>query len=200
MSEVLSHLAVLVGSRKRAEALLAETTLRHLASAPLDELERFLPAQAARRFYAAVRVGRHTLTPTRPPVLLTAHDVFKLVHPVLAGREAERMVVVACDVRLRALATTVVAEGTPIDVTVRIADLFAPAVRHRAFAIVMAHNHPSDDPTPSEADRILTDRATAAGVVLGIDVLDHLVVAGDRFVSIKSDFPSRLDASVAGVP
>ena len=180
-------LGLLVGSRDLADRLLAATTLRHLAAAPLDELERLMPKRAAARFHAALAIARAALLPERPARLETTEDAVRHLSPYLLGRETERMVVVACDARGRPMATEVVAEGSPVSVSIRLADLFAPAVRHRAPAILIAHNHPADDPSPSESDRVFTERAIAGGLLLGIEVIDHLILAGGLHASLRAE-------------
>lgn len=182
--ETLEALASLVGSLRKARALLAQTTLRHLAAAPPSELEHLLPRETGRRFHAALRLARVVLSPEPPGTLAGPADAYAHLHPYLAGREAERFVAVACDCRYQALATTIVAEGSPASVEVRPADVFAGAVRHRAVAIVLGHNHPSNQTTPSLEDYELTKRLVEVGRLLGIEVLDHLVVGGDGFWSL----------------
>lgn len=67
-------------------------------------------------------------------------------------------------------------------------EVFAPAVRESAASVILAHNHPSGDPTPSAEDRAITDRLRDAGRILGIDVLDHVVIgARGSFVSMRAD-------------
>ena len=68
---------------------------------------------------------------------------------------------------------------------VRISELFSEAVRRNASGIVLAHNHPSGDPTPSPDDLHVTAEAIAAGRLLDIDVLDHIVLGNGRFVSLR---------------
>lgn len=184
-AETLADLAKLVGSKPLAERLLSETTLRHLAAAPLSELHALMPKRAAERVHAALRVARAAVTPESPPTINTAFDAHRALAPYFDGRETERMVVIVLNARNRPVALEVVAEGAPSEVSVHIGSLFAPAVRHRSTAIVMAHNHPSTDPTPSDEDVRITERAVAAGVILGIVVLDHLIVGGERYVSLR---------------
>ncbi|MDB4958171.1 MAG: yicR [Myxococcales bacterium] len=183
-TELETALSVLVGSRRKAKALLAATSLRHLAEARPDELEHFMPRETGRRFAAALHLARAALSPLPAKTLEGPAEAYAHLFPYLAGREAERFVAVACDCRYHALATTIVAEGSPVGVEVRPADVFANAVRHRAVAVVLAHNHPSGCPTPSIEDYALTERLVAAGTVLGIQVLDHLVIGGNGFASI----------------
>jgi DNA repair protein RadC len=177
-------LAALLGSRRKARTLLGATSLRHLAEAPPEELETWLPPKTARRFHAAIRLARFALAPERSETLDSPYAAFAHFHPYLALRETERVVVAALDGRFRVLATEVVAEGAPDAVQVRPADVFTAAVRHRATAIVAAHNHPSGEMTPSVEDYALTMRLTELGKALGIRVLDHLVVVGDGFWSV----------------
>ncbi|MDX1520385.1 MAG: JAB domain-containing protein, partial [Anaerolineae bacterium] len=68
---------------------------------------------------------------------------------------------------------------------IRVAEVFRDAVRHNATALILAHNHPSGDPTPSPEDVNVTRSVVAAGNLLGIEVLDHLVIGHQRFVSLK---------------
>lgn len=177
--EIERALAFILGSRSKARKLLRETTLRHLAALKDVELARFMPFTTARRLAATFALGRAVLAPPRKTKLLTPLDAYAHVYPYLAGREAERFVVVAIDIRQQVLATTVVAEGAPNAVKPRIADIFAVAVRHRAVAIVVAHNHPSEIAKPSDADHELTKALVEAGTLLRIPVLDHLVVCSE---------------------
>lgn len=189
MTALEDELGILLGSRDLADTLLARTTLRHLAESPVEELARLVPRRAAERLHAAFRVGREAVSPTQPRILTSARDVFRHLHPYLAARETERMVVVACDVLGRPLATQVIAEGGPADVSVRIADLFTAAIRHRAVAIAMAHNHPSGSLDPSPQDLALTRQAVRASGVLDVYLIDHLIVTGRGFTSLRQRAP-----------
>lgn len=97
----------------------------------------------------------------------------------------ESMHVLALDRRNRVIALQEVAKGGPAGCAVNRADLFRLAVAVGANAIVLSHNHPSGDPTPSREDHAMTDAAREAGRVLGITVLDHVVVCSrTSFVSM----------------
>jgi DNA repair protein RadC len=185
-------LAEFLGSHGKAKALLARTTLRHLAGAPDSELERFMPGGSGRRFRAALRLAREIFSPPPRTRLDTPADAYAHLYPHLTGCEAERFVVVALDIRQNVLATTVIAEGTPDGVGVHPGDVFAVAVRHRAVAVVLAHNHPSGVTTPSARDHELTHQLREAGRVLGIPVIDHLIVCGDAFWSIAQGVETRI--------
>jgi len=185
--EIVQALALLVGSRHRAKGLLARTTVRNLANAPVEELQHFMPARIARRFHAAVRVTKHAIAPERSASIEVLSAAYAHVYPFFAGRETERFVSVACDIRHKVIATEVIAEGLPDEVEARIADVFALAIRHRAVSLLVAHNHPAGDPTPSVYDYELTKVLLAAGELLDIRLIDHLVVAGTSYRSIHDE-------------
>jgi len=107
----------------------------------------------------------------------------------LAGSERECFVVVVLDIKNRPRHVSTVFVGSVDACPVDPREVFTPALRERGSAILVAHNHPSGDPTPSPEDLILTERLVEAGATLGIPVLDHIVVGrrkdgGPRFVSM----------------
>lgn len=183
--DALHHLAALLSSRKLAVSLLQRTTLAHLASAEVSELERFLPPVYARRVHAAMRLGVSVLTPELPESLNSAAAAFAHVFPFLAGAETERMLVVCCNSQFQPLHTEVVAQGAVNTVSTLGVDLLAPVIRHRAQAIFLAHNHPSQDPTPSLGDIRSTEGMLRACELLGVRLLDHLVVGGRTYRSVR---------------
>jgi DNA repair protein RadC len=185
-------LSVFLSSRRKARSLLARTTLRHLAECDESELARFMPRDSARSFASALLLAREATSPPPKTKLDTPSAAYAHLYPYLAGLEAERFVVVACDIRAQVLATSIVAEGTPDAVSVHPGDVFAVAVRHRAVAVVVAHNHPLGVVTPSAEDLELTEDLRLSGKLLGIPVIDHMVVAGDRFWSIAQNLEIRV--------
>lgn len=76
-------------------------------------------------------------------------------------------------------------EGTVNSININVRDIFVPSIRQNASAIIVAHNHPSGDPTPSPDDVAVTRVIVSAGKLLDIDVLDHIIIGGNRFVSMK---------------
>lgn len=99
--------------------------------------------------------------------------------------EREQLWVVLLNVKNVVLVQELVYVGSVSAALVRVGELFTEAVRRCAPRIVLAHNHPSGDPTPSPEDLRLTASAIAAGRLLDIEVLDHLVIGGSRFVSLR---------------
>jgi DNA repair protein RadC len=99
--------------------------------------------------------------------------------------EQESMRVILLDTRNRVQAIQTVYQGSLNTTMVRVSELFREAVRANCAAIIVAHNHPSGDPSPSPEDVAITKDIVAAGKLLSIDVLDHLVIGRQRFVSLK---------------
>ncbi len=107
-------------------------------------------------------------------------------HPEIRDLEVELFVVIALNSRQRPLELFTVGQGTVAQVDVHPREVFCPLVRMRAHATIVAHTHPSGDPTPSDADVHLTHRLVKAAKLLGIPLLDHLVLAGDEFTSLAA--------------
>ena len=107
-----------------------------------------------------------------------------ILRDILQGREQESFIMLALDARNRITAWREVARGTSDSVAISARDLFRTALMCGAGKVVVAHNHPSGDPSPSQQDIILTRRIMEAGELLGLDVLDHIIIgAGERFYS-----------------
>jgi len=110
--------------------------------------------------------------------------VAELCKPMTRLRQ-ETFRVLALDSKNHLLRKVTVARGTLNATLVHPRDVFYPAIKANAAAIILVHNHPSGDPTPSEEDRRLTGRICQAGKILGIEVLDHIVVAKGGYVSLR---------------
>ena len=99
--------------------------------------------------------------------------------------EQEEVRAMLLDSRNRLLGTTMIYRGTLNAANMRVAEVFKEAIRQNAASVIVAHNHPSGDPTPSTDDIYVTKELTKAGKILDIEVLDHLVIAQNRYVSLK---------------
>ena len=134
----------------------------------------------ATQIAAAFELGRRAITHVqRRATLAHAEDVFRICEPRVAGLAQEVFLVIGIDIRNGLLDVVEVARGSVHGVEVHPRELFRPLIRMSAAACVMVHNHPSGDPTPSSEDIALTHRMRAAGEVIGIPVIDHVVI-GDR--------------------
>jgi DNA repair protein RadC len=189
--------AVVLGSgRAAANALdLANAILSRsggiegLARARHDELTSVPGIGAARaaQVVAAVELGRRTLTRAgRDRVQVTTpRAVAELLLPLYGNRPVEQLGVVLLDTKHRVMRTTVVTVGTLDASIMHPREIFREATAAGAAAIVVFHNHPSGDPEPSQEDIALTHRLIAAGVLMGIDVIDHIILGDVRYCSLK---------------
>ena len=118
----------------------------------------------------------------------------RFVRGVIGGDAREHFVVLMLDGRHRAIAYQVVSIGTATASLVHPREVFQAAVSVGAVAIIVAHNHPSGDPTPSHEEREVTERLKKAGKVLGIRLLDALVVTHAEHHSQREEAPSAFDA------
>ena len=112
-------------------------------------------------------------------------DAAALVQYEMSLLEQEHLKVMLLDTRNRVLDIVEVYQGSVNSSQVRVAEVFIPAIQRIAPAIIVAHNHPSQDPTPSPDDVAVTRAIVAAGKLLDIDVMDHLVIGGNVWVSLK---------------
>ena len=183
------------GTRGRSAVDLAEEALRRhdglagLARASELELAAIPGVGVARasQLVAAFEVGRRLLAdwPTGRWSVRTPSDVADRLVLQMGRLEREELRVVVLNTRNVVLRVTTAYQGNVSASLVRVGELFRDAVRLDAAGIILVHNHPSGDPTPSPDDLHLTAEALAAGRLLDIDLLDHLVIGHDAFVSLR---------------
>jgi DNA repair protein RadC len=136
---------------------------------------------------AALELGRRLVVARdddRPQVSSPA-DAANLLMAEMAPLEQEHLRLLLLDTKNRLVASPTLYVGNVNTTLVRVAELFREAIRHNSTAMIVAHNHPSGDPTPSPEDVVMTRNIVQAGGLMGIDVLDHLVIGQGRFVSLK---------------
>jgi DNA repair protein RadC len=137
-------------------------------------------------FHFAERLQMQRLSqPEERPTINSPADAAALVQYEMSGLEREHLRVMLLDTRNHVLDIVEIYRGSVNSSAVRVGEVFVPALRRMAPAIIMIHNHPSQDPTPSPDDVIVTRSVVQAGKILDIDVLDHLVIGGSRWVSLK---------------
>ena len=144
------------------------------------------PAKAA-QIKAAIELGRRLSleSPETRPAIHSPADAAALVRYEMSALEQEELWVLLLDTRNRVLKTERVYRGSLNSSQVRVGELFKAAIRRNAAAIIVVHNHPSGDPTPSPDDVAITRAIVEAGRLLDMQVLDHLVIGRGRFVSLK---------------
>lgn len=118
------------------------------------------------------------------PAVTSPEAAAELVLPVLDGLDRERCLALLLDTKHRLLDRVTVSIGSIDHTFMAPREVFRDALRANASAIVLAHNHPSGDPEPSRDDEAITRRLVAAGELIGVTVLDHLVTGGSRWVSL----------------
>ena len=189
--------ALIIGNGSRrgnalsiANALLAaHGGLHGLTRCAVDDLVRIAGIGRARsaQIMAALELGRRTLA-LRPGArfqIRRPEDAAAYLMPRFGSRGVEQFGIVLLDTKHRVMRTAVLAIGTLNSSIVTPREVFREAAIGGATAIVIFHNHPSGDPTPSPDDVALTRRLVAAGTLIGIDVVDHLILGDARYWSIK---------------
>lgn len=141
----------------------------------------------AAQLKAAIELGRRlTLeSPDERPTINSPADAAALVMYEMGALEQEHLRVMLLDRRNRVLEVVELYRGSVSSAQVRVGEVFREAIRKNASALIVIHNHPSGDPTPSPDDVALTRAIVQAGKMLDVDVLDHLVIGQGRWVSLK---------------
>ena len=141
----------------------------------------------AAQIKAAIELGRRlTLeSPEERPSINSPADAAALVSYEMSALEQEHLRVILLDRRNRVMETVEVYKGSVNSSQIRVGEIFKEAIRKNASAVVVIHNHPSGDPTPSPDDVAVTRAIVQAGKLLDVDVLDHLVIGQGKWVSLK---------------
>lgn len=160
-----------------------------LARASFAELlaEKGLGEAKTAQLKAALELGRRMLlvTPEDRFIVRSPADVAQLLMAEMSHLEQEHFQVLYLDTRNRLLGSETVYVGSLNASHIRVGEIFRDAVKRNCAAVIVAHNHPSGDPTPSPEDVEVTRQLVAAGNLLDIEVLDHLVIGQQRFVSLR---------------
>ena len=163
--------------------------LNGLAKAGFGELctERGVGDAKASQLKAALELGRRLLS-TRPEdrvVVRSPDDVSNLLQAEMAGLEQEELRLVLLDTKNRVMGVSQLYKGSINTSLIRVGELFREVVRENCAALIVVHNHPSGDPTPSPEDVKITELIAEAGKLLDIEVLDHIVIGQQGCVSLK---------------
>jgi DNA repair protein RadC len=193
-------LAILVGSGGRAgsalevaDALLSAAggSLRRVAASPLAVLLGVpgVGAATATRILAALEVGRRAGREAMPDRerIRGPEDVHALLGPLLRDLPQEEFHALLLNAQHRVIRRVLVTRGLLDASLIHAREVFRPAILESAAAVVLVHNHPSGDPTPSPEDRAVTRHLGGAGRSLGIRVLDHVIIGDGRFTSLAQE-------------
>jgi len=192
-------LAILLGtgssgrsSLEVAAALLraSEGSLRRLVARPPSELKRAegVGSAKAARLLASFELASRLSQEARPAVvrIREPEDVVQLFAPRLRDLQVEEFHLLALDSQSQVLRDLLITRGFLNSSLVHPREVFRAAIAEAAAGIIVVHNHPSGDPTPSAEDRAVTRQLVEAGRLLDLPVYDHVIVAGDRFISFAS--------------
>ena len=192
-------LAILIGTGGRGQDVLAlaagllersEGSLRRLAQRPIAELLRSpgIGPTKAGRLLAAFELGSRTAREERPPLqrIREPEDVIRLFGTRLRDLQVEEFHLLALDSQSQVLREVLITRGLLNSSLVHPREVFRAAIAEAAAGIIVVHNHPSGDPTPSAEDRAATRQLVSAGQLLDVPVYDHVIIAGDRFVSFAA--------------
>ncbi|HEX3302247.1 MAG TPA: DNA repair protein RadC [Thermomicrobiales bacterium] len=190
-------LAILLNTGLPGESVMvvAERLLREFGGFPglmklsAEELARIHgigPAKAT-KLKASMEIANRILAsnPNQKPKISSPDDITNLIGLEMSLLEQEQLRIVLLNTRNEVIGIRTLYQGTTNQAQVRIAEVFRDAVRANAVAIIVVHNHPTGDPTPSSADIELTRSMVEAGEMLEIRVLDHMIIGHGRHVSMK---------------
>ena len=169
---------------------VSDGSLRRLAQRPNAELLRtpgIGPTKAA-RLVAAFELGTRAAREERPPVqrIREPEDVLRLFGSRLRDLQVEEFHLLALDSQSQVLREVLITRGLLNSSLVHPREVFRAAIAEAAAGIIVVHNHPSGDPTPSAEDRAATKQLVSAGRLLDVPLYDHVIIAGDRFVSFAT--------------
>lgn len=183
-------LARLVGPEAAAEIGRRFDGLAELGRLDADELARVpgIGRHRAQRIVAGLELGRRAATawPAHPWVVRSPADVADRLMVQMGLLEREELRVLLLTTKNAVSATATVYVGNLAGSSVRVGEVFRDAVRRCAAGIVVVHNHPSGDPSPSAEDIRITGEISAAGALLDIHMLDHVVIGHGRWVSLRA--------------
>ncbi len=181
-------LGVVIGKPDRAEVILSDYPKESLVDMSLEQLVRIegLSKSKARTLIAAfelARRGLHRDLGVRPVISAPGDSLHYLTD--IRDQQREHFMCLYLNARNQMIRKEIVAIGSLSSAIVHPREVFALAVALPAASVILAHNHPSGDVSPSQDDINLTRRLVQAGEILGIDILDHLIIGSDDFLSMK---------------
>lgn len=193
-------IAILIGSGSAKQSAVelardiytdAEHNLYELAQFDLHRLQQFVGVGEAKSITiaAAMELGRRyrDTAPVARPQITQSRDAYRELYPAVADLAHEEFWLLYLNRQNKVLRCRRVSEGGMSGALVDLKRVFRAALIENAAAIIACHNHPSGNLQPSQADRTLTDRMVEVGKLLDLPLLDHLIIAGDRYVSFKDE-------------
>lgn len=171
-----------------ATEIVTKFTIKDLPQTSLAELQQLhgIGPKRATQVLAAIELGKRLVNHREDtPQVKSPSDAANLLMPQLAHQQQEHLIVLLLNMKNHVLDTVWLYKGTLNSSVIRVAEVFREAIRRNAAAIIICHNHPSGDPTPSLEDIRITHDIREAGILQDIDLLDHVIIGHGRFVSMK---------------
>jgi DNA repair protein RadC len=173
----IEHLGLIVGSQSKAEALLQHFgSLAVLARASVQELLPFLSRTKALRLISSLRMSAVVLREERESLTIDSPLAIAELCSEMRFLDRESLRVVLLNAKQHLIKVATVSQGTVNESLAHPREIFKPGIVHSAYSFVMVHNHPSGDPSPSEADIRLTRRTVEAGRILQLQLIDHVII------------------------
>ena len=164
--------------------------LNRLEEATIIELTKIkgIGEAKATQIKAALELGRRLFSQEeiKGKTIQTAEDVYKIMRAEFKNKKKEHFKLVLLNTRNQLIRKVSVSKGTLNASLIHPREVFRSALSHSAASVILIHNHPSGDPKPSDDDIKITKRLIEAGKIMGIEVHDHVILAGDRYTSLKA--------------
>jgi len=171
--------------------ILTEYSIKQLSLANVSRLTQVhgvgkaKAAQIAAVFELARRLETFVEEPKRK--VSSPKDVYTLMYPKMREQKKEKFITLCLDTKNQILKEEVVSIGSLNASIVHPREVFKSALMESSASVIMVHNHPSGDPSPSREDIMVTEKMVEGGKLLGIDVLDHIIIGEGRYVSLKDE-------------
>jgi DNA repair protein RadC len=175
--DTAEHLGLILGSQKQADALLEHFgSLTVLARASVQELLPFVPRAKALRLVSSLRMGAVALREERQSLTIDSPLSIADLCSEMRFLDRECLRVVLLNAKQHLIKVCTVSQGSVNEALGHPREIFKPVITHSAYSFILVHNHPSGDPSPSEADLRLTRRINEASRILLINLLDHVII------------------------
>jgi DNA repair protein RadC len=188
-----SHLKTLIQTIIKADESLIDIVLHNFptVSALLNaskqdfqSVKGITPSKAL-KLYSTFQIAKEIHRPREPKFIRSPHDIYDLLSTDLRYLQHELFVCVFLNSKNHVIGTETLSVGSLNTSVVHPREVYKSAIKRSCASIICVHNHPSGDPTPSREDIELTERLIASGKIVGIDMLDHVILGGDSFYSLK---------------
>ncbi|MBU4310575.1 DNA repair protein RadC [bacterium] len=164
--------------------------LNRLEEASIEELTKIkgIGEAKATQIKAALELGRRLFSQeeAKGRIIQTAEDVYKSMRAEFKNKKKEHFNLVLLNTRNQLIRKVSVTKGTLNASLIHPREVFKSALSHSAASVILVHNHPSGDPRPSDDDIKITKRLIEAGKIMGIEVHDHVILAGNKYTSLKA--------------